>query len=175
MPGHGLRQDKFTAGETLDYALKEYDFLRKVYSQIDVLGYSLGGVLACYIAQFRKIDRLILLAPAFNYINIENYKPRIIQKSHIGTRDILSLKKVQYFFVFSKIVRIAKEHIRLISCPVCIIWGEDDFLVSKKSGTFLFRISTNETKYFITLKNHNHYNIVKSWETVRLIQNFLNK
>ncbi len=134
-----------------------------------------GGVLACYLSQYRKVNRLILLAPAFNYINIENYKPKIIQKSHVGKKDILSLKKVQYFFVFSKIVSIAKEHIHCIACPICILWGEDDFLVAKKSGIFLFQISTNETKFFVTLKNHNHYNIVHSSEVVQIIHNFLNK
>ncbi len=44
MPGHGSRHDKFNAKKTLDYVINEYDFLHKTYNQIDVLGYSLGGV-----------------------------------------------------------------------------------------------------------------------------------
>ncbi len=175
MPGHGTKTDHFHSKKTLDYVIEEYDKLKIKYKEIDVLGYSIGGVLACFLSQHRKIDKLMLIAPAFYYINFENYKPKIIKKSHVGSKDLISLKKIQYFFVFSKIVKEVKETMHTIPCPICIIWGEDDFLVSKKSGLKLIQISTNEIKYFITIKNLNHYNIVYSHETIDLLKKFILK
>lgn len=173
MPGHGDKKDKFKCQETLDYVIKEYDLLKKAYNKIDVLGYSIGGVLACYLSLFRKIEHLILISPAFYYINYQSYKPSIIKKSHIEPKNIVSMKKIQYFFVFSKIVRIVKDRLNRITAPVCILWGEDDFLVSSKSGYQILQISTNEVKYYITLKNLNHYNIVYSKDVADIIIKFV--
>lgn len=173
MPGHKNRGDSFTCAAVLNYAVEEYDRLRQMSDCIDILGYSVGGVLACYLCQIRKVNRLILLAPAFNYINIQNYRPAIIKKSRIKSESFFSVKKVQYFLTFTKIVHRVKESLQYIPCPICILWGEDDFLVSKRSGLFLYRISVNEVKFFVTLKNHNHYNIVKTEDTARIIRQFL--
>lgn len=173
MPGHKDRRDSFSCRAVLDYAVEEYDRLRQISDCIDILGYSVGGVLACYLCQIRKVNRLILLAPAFNYINIKNYRPKIMKKSQVKSGDIFSAKKVQYFLTFTRIVHRVKDSLQYIPCPICIIWGEDDFLVSKRSGLFLYRISANEVKFFVTLKNHNHYNIVRTEEVVRIIRQFL--
>lgn len=175
MPGHGKRTDRFSFRSAFQYAVEEYDRLFQTYKTIDIIGYSLGGVLGCYICQIRKVNRLILLTPAFHYINIGNYRPKIIKKSKIKTKKAFSFHRIYYFLIFTEIVRQSKEWVREIPCPVCILWGKDDFLVSEKSGFDILRISTNPIKYYVVLKEHNHYNIVKSEEVIRLILQFLYK
>lgn len=173
MPGHKDRGDSFQCASVLDYVVEEYDRLRQISDCIDILGYSVGGVLASYLCQIRRVNRLILLAPAFNYINVRNYRPNIIKKSQVKTGDIISVRKIQYFLTFTRIVHTVKRNLQYIPCPICIIWGEDDFLVSKRSGWFLYRISVSDIKFFVTLKNHDHYNIVRTEEVVRIIRQFL--
>ncbi|MBE6137442.1 MAG: alpha/beta fold hydrolase [Erysipelotrichaceae bacterium] len=175
LPGHGENILSFTTNNTLSYVLSEYDRLCKEYDKVDVLGYSMGGVLACFLTQYRNVNRLILLAPAFNYINFENYKFSIIKKSKPYYKNNSTIKKFKYFLPFTSIVRATKNNICMINCPICILWGEDDYLVSRKSGFYLFNLCKNNIKSYATLKNHNHYNILISKEARDIIFNFLYK
>lgn len=175
LPGHGNNNMKFEVDNTLSYVLGEYDKLSVRYDKIDVIGYSMGGVLGAFLSQHRNINRLILLAPALNYISYENYKPSIMKKSKPYLKKIKLSKRISYFISFSKIVSRVNKNINYINCPICIIWGEDDYLVSQKSGFKLLDICRNNIKVYVNLKNHNHYNLLDSIDTKNIIVNFLNK
>ncbi|MEG1528343.1 MAG: alpha/beta hydrolase [Clostridia bacterium] len=71
IPGHTTPRDytKFSFTQTLAGLLDTYDGLSKYYDQIDCLGFSLGGALATYLANTRKLNKLILLSPANKYLN----------------------------------------------------------------------------------------------------------
>lgn len=175
MPGHGKRTDKFQAKEVLSYALESYDLMHRQYKKIDILGYSLGGVLAVYIAQYRNVHRLMLLAPAFYYLNVSNLKPKIRHKSVPAQKTPIRYRTIEYFFVFAKIVKTVKEQTQIIPCPICILWGEDDYLVSSRAGDYVYTISTNPIKFYVKLKNHNHYNIITSQRVADILKDFINK
>ena len=72
-PGHGHRfgKDKFTHQKTIEELLNAYDELQKSYDIIDVMGFSMGGALALYLASKRDVRLLMLLAPAIKYVNFE--------------------------------------------------------------------------------------------------------
>lgn len=175
MPGHGKREDSFETSKVLQYALDCYDLVHRQSKEVDILGYSLGGVLATYICQYRRVHRLMLLAPAFHYLNFSNLRPKIIHKSHPAQKTQIRYRTIEYFFVFTKIVRAVRQQIQSIACPICILWGEDDFLVSSKAGSYIYNISTNPIKFYMILKDHNHFNIITSKRVEMILNDFLNK
>ena len=72
LPGHnkGENYKNFNVDGSFNCVLNAYDLLALDYDKIDVIGFSLGGVLATYLASVRKVNKVVLLAPANKYLNI---------------------------------------------------------------------------------------------------------
>ena len=73
LPGHGREGEcdyrKFNKDDTFKYLLEQFDELNSKCETVDVMGFSMGGALATYLSQTRKINKLILIAPANYYFN----------------------------------------------------------------------------------------------------------
>ena len=48
------------------------DQLAAQNAEVILVGFSMGGVIAAHLAAVKPVKKLILLAPAFNYINVAN-------------------------------------------------------------------------------------------------------
>ena len=69
LPGHGDTLDVFSktkASDWISFIENSCDTLCNTYKKVDVLGLSLGGVLANHLSQKFKLNHLYLLAPAFD-------------------------------------------------------------------------------------------------------------
>lgn len=69
LPGHASSIEAFshcTAQEWLAFVENCCKKLNEEYEQVDVVGLSLGGLLACYLSQSCTINHLYLLAPALD-------------------------------------------------------------------------------------------------------------
>ncbi|HRF70975.1 MAG TPA: carboxylesterase, partial [Candidatus Pelethenecus sp.] len=55
LPGHGMNQLKFNTQNVKDYILNIYDRMAVKCDEIDVIGYSMGGVIACYLQSVRYV------------------------------------------------------------------------------------------------------------------------
>ena len=67
LPGHADSLDAFakvTAQDWMSAAEAACSALLQEYEAVDVLGFSLGGLLACHLSQRFTLNRLFLLAPA---------------------------------------------------------------------------------------------------------------
>jgi carboxylesterase len=67
LPGHGENLAAFaqvTAHDWMTAVMKTFQAVRSQYERVDVLGLSLGGLLASMLAQRVEVDHLFLLAPA---------------------------------------------------------------------------------------------------------------
>ena len=53
-------------------------YLEKGY-EVTLLGFSMGGVIAAFLASFLAVNKLVLVAPAFEYMNLETVS-RLIPK-----------------------------------------------------------------------------------------------
>ncbi len=76
LPGHGESIDAFsqnTANDWLHLAQEHCASLVSKYTHVDVLGLSLGGILACILSQNFPINHLYLLAPALkiHHLNLK--------------------------------------------------------------------------------------------------------
>lgn len=79
VPGHTEEPNykEFDADLTFKKLLETYDEISKKYERIDCIGFSMGGALATYLQSVRKIDNLVLLAPANKYLNFSLIHNRI--------------------------------------------------------------------------------------------------
>lgn len=71
IPGHNGKLDftKFTVESTLVEVTGCFDILKKKYDEVDVVGFSMGGALASYLAVTRNVRKCVLMSPANKYLN----------------------------------------------------------------------------------------------------------
>lgn len=71
VPGHNGETDfsKFTVESTLVEVTGCFDRLKSKYDEVDVIGFSMGGALASYLAITRNVRKCILMSPANKYLN----------------------------------------------------------------------------------------------------------
>lgn len=174
MPGHGNNDTEFNTLNIKNFYLDKIDNLSKHYDEIDIIGYSLGGVIACYLQSVRKINNMILLAPAYRYLNLKNYHASKKSKNKsYKISNVLPKKNFFHIFKFQKIVYDLSNEFSIIYPPTLILWGDEDYLVKEVSGMELYKKIRNKNRQFYILPNHNHFNIVYSNKVLYYIQNFL--
>lgn len=71
-PGHheGEQYENFNDEETIFLLEKCFESLLNNFTNVDVMGYSMGGALGVYLSQKYYFRKLILLAPANKYFNV---------------------------------------------------------------------------------------------------------
>lgn len=176
LPGHGKNKISFTVNNTLNYVTSEYDKLFKNYDTVDVIGYSLGGVLALYLQSIRKINKLILLAPALKYINLKNFdiKRHAKESSNLRLKEIIpKASNKKYLITFVYLTYYVKSNVTAVYPKTLIIWGNKDYLVKEKSGYYIFNMCRSKVKGYLIMDNINHFNIVRSNEVVDNISKFI--
>lgn len=174
MPGHGKNELKFNTSEIKRFYINIYDELAARYDEIDILGYSLGGVIACYLQSYRKVNKLILISPAYRYLNLKNYKIKDNNiKKNENITSVFPKKNITYLFKFQKIVFDLSFDIKYIYPKTLILWGSEDYLVKESSGYELYNKVVNKDRRYIILNNHNHFNIVYSNDVLNIIKDFI--
>ena len=133
------------------------DSYLKAGYKVDLIGFSMGGVLATYLASKYDIGRLFLIAPAFEYMNTNN----VVSK----TKDIFVKKDVEtkipvipfsYTQCFMEVVKRCKDSIKEITCPVCIVHGNKDEVISYKSSMNAFDLIPHDNKRLFLIHNGVH-------------------
>lgn len=73
IPGHndGASYDEFNVPDTFYAVIDAYNELHGKYDSVDVLGFSMGGALACWLAARCNVDKVVLLSPANKYLNFQ--------------------------------------------------------------------------------------------------------
>ena len=71
IPGHNGKVDfsLFTVESTVETVNACYDSLASAYDEVDVIGFSMGGALASYLAATKNPHKCVLMAPANKYLN----------------------------------------------------------------------------------------------------------
>lgn len=145
---------------------------------IYLVGFSMGGVIASYLANVCKVKKLILLAPAFQYINMDMITD-VIMKS--ASSLISSEKKEEipmsrsFYLAFTDLIKNLKRYIETVSCPVLLIHGDSDEVISYKSSISAFDKIPHDKKKLILLHGGHHRLLMDTqvnWECYQIMKLF---
>lgn len=172
LPGHGvtLNLRHVSARNWLMEAELAMRKLRKRVDRVIVVGFSMGGLIAMYLALRYPVDKLILLSAAAKYISplvlLEDAKiilMETITKKATSNRFYhlynykLTHTPIQATFEFLKIVKMVKPYYDLITCPVCIVQGEKDGIVPFSTAEHLYQALGGREKLMITSPTGKHH------------------
>lgn len=150
---------------------------------INLVGFSMGGVIASYLAATCDIHRLVLIAPAFSYLNVENIT-NAITKSAVSLwgkdkkeKKLKELPKT-FFNAFSEIVKLLRKYIGCVNCPVLMLHGDEDEVIPLRSSLQAFEKIPHERKRLIILHKGHHRLLMDTavnWEVYQNIRLFLDE
>ncbi|WP_342768322.1 alpha/beta hydrolase [Falsibacillus pallidus] len=153
LPGHGeeLELKGILHHEWIECAEEALKDLLDECEEVYLVGFSMGGLIAGYLAARYPVSRLVLLSAAAYYINFEQllkdikeiindslngklkenelfnrYRKKIISTPISSTRE------------FKKIVKLSKSVLGEIDIPTFIAQGEEDGIVPIKSAYYLY-------------------------------------
>ncbi|MHC0551760.1 alpha/beta hydrolase [Salinicoccus sp. CNSTN-B1] len=145
-PGHGtvLNLTEPDGGTWYAEALHAYKNLKERVDSVYIIGFSMGGVFASHIAQHESIDKLVLIAPAFEHIRLSrlgrlNLTPAHFSehmKMHLYQKIRKRLKDIPFkaYQEFKRIVEAKSGNLEEIKADTLIIHGTLDLLVPSISS-----------------------------------------
>ena len=166
LPGHGNNGslDDFTVDNVINFVNEKYDELSLKYEKIDVYGYSMGGVLATYLAMNKNVNRIILLAPANKYVNAKAFAKKIKTEFEIMNKDdtrsivlkendkrginvivndLMPRYNVDTISTFISLVRVCNNSLKKNDIKALLVKGDMDELVPNTASDFLKTYFTN--------------------------------
>lgn len=149
----------FTFTTMVNEAYLLLDYVKKIkdVKEIILLGFSMGGALASYIAGQRSkdIDKLILWSPAANIINLIKTRYEISNKFPNGNTDTgsFSLSKKMYESLDNYNVLDGVENFEK---PVLIIHGKKDLAVNYQISIDYEKKYKNATLHIIETAGHGY-------------------
>ncbi|PID01248.1 carboxylesterase [Sporosarcina sp. P2] len=147
--------------------------LRKLQKEVDdviVVGFSMGGLIAMYLALRYPIKKLILLSAAAKYIS-----PRILlDDARIMMRSFrrknyptdsfyhlynykLTNTPVRVAIEFLRVLRLVRRYYHQVKTPVFIVQGEQDGIVPAFTAELLYEQLGSKEKHLIYSKNGKHH------------------
>ena len=147
-------------------------------------GFSMGGVIASWIASMLPVEKLILAAPAFDLINLKNtgniLASLITHFTHLESpQEIANFNGLpaNFFQTLIDIVVQFRPYASRLSCPVLLIHGSQDGIVSPQSSKIAFSRMPSVQKQMFVIENGHHVLFEDKGvcpEVLALIQLYLN-
>ncbi len=185
LPGHGdiierrkMRvqanwQEWIKAGEQ---AVKN---MLETHEEVYVVGFSMGGMIAIYLAAKYPLKKLVLLSASAFYMNIGRFFGNLKQmraKEH-WSRYLYKIKNtpLNATLQFQRLVKELFPYIKSVHTPTLIIQGELDDLVDPKSAKYIYDTISSKEKYIHFLPRSKHVICldVEKETVVTLVNQFL--
>lgn len=172
LPGHGetLSLENLSAENWMMTAEQALRMLIKEVEQVYVIGFSMGGIIALYLANRYPISKLILLSAAAKYV----YPVQLLQDISEIAKEAMTGKiednKLYKFYMgklkntpihaaleFMRLVRIVEPYYGQITIPAFLIQGKKDGIVPYTTAQFLFDQLGSVKKELIYLEKGKHH------------------
>ena len=119
-------------------------------AEVCLLGFSMGGVIASFLASFLPVSKLILIAPAFQYMKMETIRRLIPKYARILRQS------ETYVPQFVELVNKLKPAVKQVRCPVLILQGLQDEFVPLSSARYAYRHVQSERKQLVCFEECGH-------------------
>lgn len=170
LPGHDKKMFQHVTREEWKKSCDEHIelLIRNGYKRIYLIGHSMGGVLACYLAsKHKEVKKLVLAAPAFKYMTFggDEFKlfhalrntPKLFKdygKEVLLPRALLfPISVVKEFMI---LVDESQDLPSKIKCPVLLFHGTNDDVVPNTSSEYVYNSVLSKKKEIVILKNTTH-------------------
>lgn len=192
LPGHEkIIVKNVKHSDWLNSAKEQIEFLiNNNYQEIYLIGHSMGGVIAAYLASiYPQVKKLVLVAPAFRYFyfkdgkfNIKNIKSTLTNIPEIfkvnGPSSVIeriSKTPVKTMLEFTKLVANCQNCVKEIKCPTLTIHGINDDVAPSESTEFVYNNIQSNVNILANIKNVNHdcFRGKNNEQIKELITNFL--
>jgi esterase/lipase len=151
--------------------------------RIWMIGFSMGGVIASHLASKFKVERLVLLAPAFEYITVkaildtvEGVARQIIKRPEPLPKDYPPLPD-NFTSTFKGIVSTCKDSIKKVDCPILIFHGTEDETIPLRSSDYAYESIYHRHKRLFILKDVPHRILDEApinQDVLKIINDFFN-
>lgn len=159
-------------------AKAQVDAFKDSGRDIYLVGFSMGGVIASYLANVCNVKKLVLLAPAFQYVNMDMITDVIVKSAtnfiSNDKKDEIPLPRA-FYVAFSDLVKNLKRYIENVSCPVLLMHGDSDEVISLKSSLYAFDKIPHTQKKLILLHGGHHRLLMDeqvNWECYQIMKLF---
>ncbi|KTD69618.1 lipase [Legionella steelei] len=172
LPGHAESISAFAQVKAEDWfncVMQECETLFKEYQKVDVLGLSLGGLLACKLSAKFTFNHMFLLAPALKlHMNIHKNLMILNLLKKLGFCEIrgqagnlitnehaeISYRKFPIPTLIEVFHFIREHHWIAPNCPVDLFLGTYDRVVASKEVERMFSSLPNTTIHWLTNSAH---------------------
>lgn len=161
LPGHeeggDLKVVQYT--EWIDCAEKELQALLQTCEVVFIIGFSMGGIIACYLANKYPVKKLVLLSAAAKYISTkqlfidvkEAVKDSIrgnLMENELYQRYSIKIKQTPLHATaqFRTLVAANSHVYSNITIPVFIAQGRKDGIVPVKTASYLYHKLASDYK-----------------------------
>lgn len=171
LPGHGesLKLKGISYNQWIEHAEKELQELLRTCDTVYVVGFSMGGIIASYLAVHYPINKLILLSAAAYYVNPkqlakdiaemikDTFKGRI-KENELYIRYSRKIKEtpIAATLQFRKLVASIRPMLNRVTIPTLIAQGESDGVVPPRSAQYLYETIGAPDKKLLFLKESKH-------------------
>lgn len=154
------------------------------YHRIYVIGHSMGGLLAGYLAsKYKEIKKIVFLSAAYDYFSINQYKEDF---KHLST---LKDEETTYKNFFHKIIKVPittimqfrklvseyKPYINKVNQESLVIYGNKDDVVPYETMEYIKNNIKSQKVTYTTVKDGRHILVrgKKKQEVINYIESFL--
>lgn len=190
LPGHEKNLSKVDYNEWIIYSEKQVKWLiENGYNTIYLIGHSMGGVIATYLAtKYKQIKKLVLAAPAFHYLNVIKDKLNLSESLKVAPKILKDYGSDEIIARMLKLnVRVISEFIELVKryydtpndvkCDTLILQGKNDNLVPISSSEYVYESIKSKNKKIIFLDDTTHdiFRGNNKEDIFRVVEKFLKK
>ncbi|MDR4944994.1 alpha/beta hydrolase [Neobacillus cucumis] len=171
LPGHGvpgsLKGVQYQ--DWIDHAEAELTQLIATCDRVYVVGFSMGGMIASYLAANYPVEKLILLSAAAFYLNpkqltidikemIKDFLQGNLHDNELFLRYKRKIKETPFAATlqFRRLVTFIKPLLHQVNVPTFIAQGECDGIVPPKSAEYLFHTISAKQKKLALFKHSKH-------------------
>lgn len=151
----------------INASIEQVEILLKKYKKIYLVGHSMGGVIASYLAtKYKQIKKLVLIAPAFMYVNLKQNQKDIkamLSKNKLPEEGIYEdlLSKIfrvpiTSIFEFMKLAKRYHDTPEYIKCSTLIIHGDEDEIVPISASVYAYDAIKHNKKYITFVRDVKH-------------------
>jgi carboxylesterase len=172
LPGHGelldLKGIKYD--QWIEHAEDELKLLMEKCDTIYIIGFSMGGLIASYLASKYPINKLVLLSAAAYYLNPKQLAADIKMFIHDSLHgNLINNELFQRYkrkiketplaatMQFRKLVSFVRPILPQVEIPTFIAQGECDGIVPPKSAEYLYRTIRSQQKRLTYIKHSKHH------------------